>query len=81
MDTPWKRDKAGEIQQLIGHLRLPPAIAGKLLHVSGRRGVFLTQIKVTSREERVVWVGKAKKYFTSSDPHRDILLVHICPKD
>lgn len=54
----WNREKTSRTNQLIGHLRVPPAVADKLLPPSGRRGVFITQTKVTSRAETVTWCDK-----------------------
>lgn len=52
----WRR-----IDQLIGHLRVSPELAQKLVLCSGRKGIFLTQTKVTDRRETTRWIEKQGK--------------------
>lgn len=51
----WKREKTARINQLVGHIRVSPELAAKLIPFSGCRGVFITQTKVSARDETISW--------------------------
>jgi hypothetical protein len=57
----WRREKTLRIDQLIGHLRVSPELAQKLVLCSGRKGIFLTQTKVTDGRETMRWIEKQGK--------------------
>ena len=56
----WRWEQGRRAAQLVGHLKVPEALATKMIQQSGHRAIFCTQTQVHLRDEKILWQCRLK---------------------
>ena len=68
----WKWEWGKCSEQLVGHIKLTPAHARELETCSGMNGIFITETKVHSRSESIMWIERNQNE-TREDYYRRVV--------